>query len=83
MNEMVFETIEGYRIIGVSIEPTATLVEQVFGAQKVFAKDAFNGVFIRRTRLNKITFLPHDVIKRIRPVTIFDTEYDPPLGIGK
>lgn len=84
MKEMVFETIEGYRIIGRAITPPNDLeFSKMFGSPHIFKKDSFEGYFIHRTRLNRFTFLGNHEIVRIRPVTIFDTEYDPKLGIGK
>ncbi len=44
---------------------------------------AFDAVFIHRTRLNRVTVLDKEEILRIRLVTVFDTEYDPHLGVGE
>lgn len=82
MQEKVFETVQGYRIIGIETEPNEQFYMERFGLPKSLAKQAFSGIWIRRTRIGKVTFLGHDEIARIRPVTIFDTEFDPPQGIG-
>lgn len=83
MKEMVFETREGHRLIGFSVNPTKELIGEVLGAQRKLGMGAFDAVFIQRTRLNKVTVLGKEEIVRIRPVTVFDTEYDPHLGIGE
>lgn len=82
MQEKVYETVQGYRLIGIEIEPNNKFYMEHFGLPMSLAKQGFNGVWIRRTRIGKVTFLGHDEIARIRPVTVFDTEFDPPQGIG-
>lgn len=82
MQEKVFETVQGYRLIGIETEPNAQFYKERYGLPMSLAKQAFNGIWIRRTRIGKLTFLGHEEIARIRPVTIFDTEYDPPQGIN-
>ena len=73
---MVFETVSGDRLIGVSVEPSNESIHEFFGVPDLFTRDSFDGIFIFRTRANKITYLSHSEISRTRPVTIFDTEYD-------
>lgn len=82
LKEKVFETVEGHRLIGIEVKPNNEFFMKQFGLPMSVAKEAFNGIWIRRTRIGKVTFLGHDKIARIRPVTIFDTEYDPPQGLG-
>ncbi|MGF9905528.1 hypothetical protein [Brevibacillus porteri] len=82
MQEKVFETVQGYRLIGIETEPNAQFYKERYRLPMSLAKQALNGIWIRRTRIGKLTFLGHEEIARIRPVTIFDTEYDPPQGIN-
>lgn len=82
MQEKVYETVQGYRLIGIETEPNAQFYKERFGLPMSLAKQAFDGIWIRRTRIGKVTFLGNDEIARIRPVTIFDTEFDPPQGKG-
>lgn len=51
-------------------------------AIKAVTKTIYDGIWINRTRINKVTFLSHEEILRVCPLTVFDTEYDPPQGIG-
>ncbi|WP_411503398.1 hypothetical protein [Brevibacillus centrosporus] len=83
MKEMMFETREGHRLIGISVEPTNEQKVRVIGAQMQLGMGAFDAVFIHRTRLNRVTVLDKEEILRIRLVTVFDTEYDPHLGVGE
>lgn len=83
MKEMLFETREGHRLIGISVAPTNEQMARVIGAQRQLGMGAFDAVFIHRTRLNRVSVLDKEEILRIRPVTVFDTEYDPHLGIGE
>lgn len=82
MKEKVFETVQNYRLIGNEVDPPEEFFQMQFGMSKALAKTIYDGVWINRTRINKVTFLSHDEILRVRPLTVFDTEYDPPQGIG-
>lgn len=83
MKEMVFETREGHRFIGISVKPTNEQTGRVIETQRELGMGAFDAVFIHRTRLNRVTVVSKEEIVRIRPVTGFDSEYDPHLGIGE
>ncbi|MGG4492439.1 hypothetical protein [Brevibacillus reuszeri] len=83
MKEMLFETSEGHRLIGISIQPTDSQIEDILEIQRKMRMGAFDAVFILRTRLNRVTIVNKEDIVRIRPVTVFDTEFDPHLGIGE
>jgi hypothetical protein len=75
MKEMVFETRSGDRFIGIVYEPNPNEF-RMFGVPEIFSKEDFDGLFIIRTRFNNARlYLSHDEIKRVRPVTIYDTEY--------
>lgn len=82
MKEFVFETRQGDKLIGVTIEQKEDDFVKMFGLPGLFSKESLDGVFIYRTRFKKITYLSQDEIIRIRPATVFDTEYDTALGIG-
>lgn len=82
MREMLFETSEGHKLIGISTEPTDAQIEEILEIQRKMRMGSFDAVFILRTRLNRVTIVNKEEIVRIRPVTVFDTEYDPHLGIG-
>lgn len=82
MKEKVFETIQNYRLIGYEVDPPEEFFQVQFGMPKAVAKTIYDGIWINRTRINKVTFLSNEEILRVRLLTVFDTEYDPPQGIG-
>lgn len=78
MKEMVFETKEGSKIIGIQVKPPKEILQSLSPIM-----DFSDGIWIHRTRVNKYVFLDNSSIIRVRPVTVFDTEYDPSFGLGE
>ncbi|MCG7317914.1 hypothetical protein [Brevibacillus laterosporus] len=83
MKEMLFKTTEGHKLIGAVVKPSEEQFNAMFGTRQIFPRESFDGLFILRTRLNRITYIGREEIVSIRPITIFDVEYDPVLGIGE